>query len=96
VFLFLSNTKLPSQLSALEIKKNTIETAREQKWLKMLFEWQKQCVPSKGKYSEKLVARIYKGIPDKIRHRAWPKLLEVDLQVKIQSGVYEVRFFECS
>jgi hypothetical protein len=74
------------------VKKNTIEIAREQKWLKMLFEWPKLCVPSKNKYNEKLVARIYKGIPDKIRHRAWPKLLEVELQVKIQTGVYEVGF----
>ena len=54
-----------------------------------MFEWSKNYAPSKNKYSEKLVSRIYKGIPDKIRHRAWPKLLEVEAQVKAQSGVYE-------
>jgi hypothetical protein len=56
----------------------------------MLNEWPKHCVLSRNKYSEKLVSRVYKGIPDKIRHIAWPKLLDVDNQIKNQPRVYEV------
>ena len=67
---------------------------REQKWLKMLNEWPKHCVIGKDnredRYSEKLVSRIFKGIPNKIRHRAWPKLLNVEGQMKSQQGVYDV------
>ena len=74
-------------------KKNVVEFTREQKWLKMLDEWPKHCNLSRNRYSEKLVSRVFKGIPDKLRHRAWPKLLDVESQIKAQPGVYDVRYF---
>ena len=56
----------------------------------MFKEWQKHYVPYKFKISDKLVSRVYKGIPDSMRNLAWLKLLDVESQIKEQSGVYEV------
>jgi hypothetical protein len=56
----------------------------------MLVNWPKHFAPNKHKYSEKLVGRIFKGIPNSIRNAAWYKLLDVESQIKAQQGVYEV------
>ena len=56
----------------------------------MIKEWPKHYVPAKHKISDKLVSRVYKGIPDSMRNLAWYKLLDVESQIKAQSGVYEV------
>jgi len=72
------------------LKRNKIEKLREIKWRSMFKEWQKHYVPYKFKISDKLVSRVYKGIPDSMRNLAWLKLLDVESQIKEQSGVYEV------
>ena len=56
----------------------------------MLKDWPKHYESNKFKASEKLVSRVYKGIPDSMRNLAWYKLLDVESQIKAQSGVYEV------
>jgi len=43
------------------------------------------------KHNDKLVSRVFKGIPDSMRNQAWHKLLEIESQIKAQSGVYEVK-----
>ena len=57
----------------------------------MIKDWQKHYVPYKFKISEKLISRVYKGIPDSMRNLAWYKLLGVESQIMEQSGVYEVK-----
>jgi hypothetical protein len=56
----------------------------------MFKEWNKHYAPSKQKYSDKLVSRIFKGIPNSMRNSAWYKLLDVQSQIDAQKGVYEV------
>jgi hypothetical protein len=41
-----------------------------------------------------LVSRVFKGIPDSMRNQAWYKFLEIENQIKAQSGVYEVICFD--
>lgn len=36
-----------------------------------------------------LTRRIFKGIPNSLRHRVWYKLLDIDAQKRAQNGVYE-------
>jgi hypothetical protein len=55
----------------------------------MFKDWPKHFSSSKQKYSAKLIRRVYKGIPNSIRNLGWFKLLEVDTQIKAQTGVYE-------
>jgi hypothetical protein len=56
----------------------------------MFKEWNKHYAPSKQKYSDKLVTRIFKGIPNSMRNSAWYKLLDIQSQIDAQKGVYEV------
>lgn len=44
------------------------------------------------KHNDKLVSRVFKGIPDSMRNQAWHRLLEIETQIKAQTGVYEVKF----
>jgi len=59
-----------------------IERIREQKWLKMIQNWDK--VPS-----EKLKRRVYKGIPNSLRGKVWAKLLRVDQLTDDQKNKYK-------
>ncbi|CAF0798358.1 unnamed protein product [Brachionus calyciflorus] len=86
---FIHNSKLPPQLTETELKRNNIEKLREQKWRSMIKEWPKHYSSNKQKYSDKLVSRIFKGIPNSMRNAAWQKLLEIEVQIKAQAGVYE-------
>nr|KAG5703276.1 hypothetical protein BaRGS_025518 [Batillaria attramentaria] len=59
-----------------------VELDRTQKWVKMLKSWDKY-------YSgEKLVRRIYKGIPDRLRGEVWGRLLNLNKVKGEQEGVY--------
>jgi hypothetical protein len=40
-------------------------------------------------FKSKLQERVFKGIPNSIRSRAWYKLLDIDNQKRMQAGVYE-------
>lgn len=44
---------------------------------------------TQSKINDKLVNRVFKGIPNSMRPTAWYKLLDIDAQKKAQSGVYE-------
>ncbi len=44
---------------------------------------------SKAKHREKMINRIYKGVPDSVRGGLWQILLEIDIRKKEQEGVYE-------
>ncbi|KAG9345745.1 hypothetical protein JZ751_008889 [Albula glossodonta] len=69
-FGFLHEKELPSYDSVEEKQKHQ-EVERTTKWLKMLKSWDKY------KNSEKLVRRIYKGIPLQLRGEVWCLLLDI-------------------
>lgn len=60
-----------------------VERAREQKWLKMINNWDKVSL-------EKLKRRVYKGIPNSLRGKVWAKLLNVDQLTDDQKNKYKV------
>ncbi|XP_032129486.1 TBC1 domain family member 3F-like [Sapajus apella] len=64
-------TELPP-VSSREAKQMRQELRRKLKWTQMLGEWEKY------KNSEKLVHRVYKGIPMNIRGQVWSVLLNID------------------
>nr|XP_055112143.1 TBC1 domain family member 3G-like isoform X2 [Symphalangus syndactylus] len=72
-----SEMELPS-LTAREAKRIRRETRRNSKWLEMLGEWETY------KNSEKLVDRIYEGIPTNIRGPAWSVLLNIQ-EIKLKN-----------
>ncbi|XP_069765057.1 USP6 N-terminal-like protein [Narcine bancroftii] len=75
-FGFLHEKELPMP-DALEEKLKQIEIERTGKWLKMLKSWDKY------KNSEKMVRRIYKGIPLQLRGEVWSLLLEIQ-KIKLE------------
>lgn len=42
-----------------------------------------------AKYREKMINRIYKGVPDSVRGRLWYILLDIKELKETQEGVYE-------
>ncbi|XP_035499106.2 USP6 N-terminal-like protein isoform X1 [Scophthalmus maximus] len=81
-FGFLHEEELPTP-SALEEKQKQQEIERVEKWLKMVKNWDKY------RNSEKLVKRVYKGIPLQLRGQAWALLLDVEKVKKENQGKYE-------
>ncbi|XP_059190647.1 USP6 N-terminal-like protein [Centropristis striata] len=81
-FGFLHEEELPTP-SALEEKQKHQEIERVEKWLKMVKKWDKY------KNSEKLVKRVYKGIPLQLRGQAWALLLDIEKVKKDNDGKYE-------
>uniref|UniRef100_A0A9J7YN14 USP6 N-terminal-like protein n=1 Tax=Cyprinus carpio carpio TaxID=630221 RepID=A0A9J7YN14_CYPCA len=69
-FGFLHEEELPTPTAA-EEKYKLQEVEREEKWVKMVKSWDKYCT------SEKMMKRVYKGIPLKLRGQAWALLLDV-------------------
>ncbi|XP_050542270.1 USP6 N-terminal-like protein [Daktulosphaira vitifoliae] len=59
-----------------------IERTREQKWLKMISNWESIS-------PEKLKRRVYKGIPNALRGKVWAKLLCVDQLSNDQKNKYK-------
>ena len=41
-----------------------------------------------AKYREKMITRIYKGVPDMVRGQLWYILLDIEKIKEVQSGVY--------
>uniref|UniRef100_A0A3Q3WZ26 Rab-GAP TBC domain-containing protein n=1 Tax=Mola mola TaxID=94237 RepID=A0A3Q3WZ26_MOLML len=70
-FGFLHDEELPTP-SALEGKQKQQEIERVEKWLKMVKKWDKY------RNNEKLVKRVYKGIPLQLRGQAWALLLDIE------------------
>ncbi|XP_076027510.1 uncharacterized protein LOC143016858 [Genypterus blacodes] len=81
-FGFLHEKELPTP-SAIEEKQKHQEIERIEKWVKMVKKWDKY------KNSEKLVKRVYKGIPLKLRGQAWALLLDIEKVKKDNAGKYE-------
>ncbi|XP_070709836.1 USP6 N-terminal-like protein isoform X2 [Pempheris klunzingeri] len=81
-FGFVHKNELPSYDSVEEKQKHT-EVERTTKWLKMLKSWDKY------KNSEKLVRRIYKGIPLQLRGEVWCLLLDVPKIKEEKKDFYE-------
>ncbi|KAL1247818.1 hypothetical protein QQF64_023194 [Cirrhinus molitorella] len=81
-FGFLHEEELPTPTAA-EEKYKLQEVEREEKWVKMVKKWDKY------HHSEKMVKRVYKGIPLKLRGQAWALLLEVEKVKEANYRKYE-------
>ncbi|KAF4079589.1 hypothetical protein AMELA_G00179790 [Ameiurus melas] len=81
-FGFLHENELPA-FNAMEEKQKQLELERTEKWLKMMKSW------NKYKNSEKLVRRIYKGIPLQLRGQVWCLLLDVPKIKEEKKDFYE-------
>ncbi|KAF7687975.1 USP6 N-terminal-like protein [Silurus meridionalis] len=81
-FGFLHEEELPIP-TLVEEKQKQLEVDRVQKWLKMVRKWEKY------KNSERMVKRVYKGIPLQLRGQAWSLLLDVEEVKKENEGKYE-------
>uniref|UniRef100_A0A8C2BWS6 Si:ch211-288d18.1 n=1 Tax=Cyprinus carpio TaxID=7962 RepID=A0A8C2BWS6_CYPCA len=81
-FGFLHEEELPTP-SALEEKQKQVEIERVQKWVKMLKNW------SKYRNSDRMIKRVYKGIPLQLRGQAWVLLLDVEKVKSDNAGKYE-------
>ncbi|XP_053185974.1 USP6 N-terminal-like protein [Scomber japonicus] len=60
-----------------------LEVERAEKWLKMVKKWEKY------KNSDRMVKRVYKGIPLQLRGRAWALMLDVERAKNENEGKYE-------
>ncbi|XP_038667773.1 USP6 N-terminal-like protein isoform X2 [Scyliorhinus canicula] len=81
-FGFLHAEELPMP-DAVEERLKQIEIERRGKWLKMLKSWDKY------KNSEKVVRRIYKGIPLQLRGEVWSLLLEIQKIKSEKKDLYD-------
>ncbi|XP_076466925.1 USP6 N-terminal-like protein [Babylonia areolata] len=79
---FIHDQPLPVETDAVEAKQKAQELERTQKWVKMTKNWNKYFP------GEKLVRRVYKGIPDRLRGEVWLRLLDVARVKEEQKGVY--------
>ncbi|XP_043915524.1 uncharacterized protein LOC122791697 [Protopterus annectens] len=82
-FGFLHEKELPATLSAVEEKQKQIEVERVSKWLKMMKKWDSY------KNSEKMMRRVYKGIPQQVRGQIWSLLLDIENLKNTNDGKYE-------
>ncbi|XP_047452411.1 USP6 N-terminal-like protein [Mugil cephalus] len=81
-FGFLHEEELPTP-SAVEEKQKQQEIERVEKWLKMVKNWDKY------RNSDKLMKRVYKGIPLQLRGQAWALLLDIEKVKGENEGKYE-------
>ncbi|XP_056014079.1 USP6 N-terminal-like protein isoform X4 [Ostrea edulis] len=79
---FIHDHRLPEGRDAAEKKAIEIEREREKKWMKMINKWE-QYYPG-----EKIVRRIYKGIPASLRGLVWARILSIHKTREEQNGVY--------
>ncbi|XP_073319861.1 USP6 N-terminal-like protein isoform X2 [Pagrus major] len=81
-FGFMHEDELPAP-TAHEEKRKQLEIERAEKWLKMVKKWDKY------KNSDRMVKRVYKGIPLQLKGRAWALMLDVERSKKENEGKYE-------
>ncbi|XP_038130247.1 USP6 N-terminal-like protein [Cyprinodon tularosa] len=81
-FGFMHENELPAP-TVQEEKWKQLEIERAEKWLKMVNKWDKY------KNSDKMVKRVYKGIPLQLRGRAWTLMLDVERTKRENEGKYE-------
>uniref|UniRef100_A0A4Y0BQ29 Rab-GAP TBC domain-containing protein n=1 Tax=Anopheles funestus TaxID=62324 RepID=A0A4Y0BQ29_ANOFN len=79
----------PKQSKETEQIQHKIEMERVKKWVKMHKNW------SSTATKENLRRRVMKGIPDRMRSAIWRKLLDLDLHIAKNLGVYE-RMLQCA
>ncbi|XP_037102738.1 USP6 N-terminal-like protein [Syngnathus acus] len=79
---FMHDDELPAP-TAHEEKLKQLAVVRAEKWLKMVKKWDKY------KNSDRMVKRVYKGIPVQLRGRVWCLLLDVEDIKKLNEGKYE-------
>lgn len=79
---FIHDQHLPSVPDAVEAKQNAVELERTKKWVKMTKNWDKYYP------GEKMVRRVYKGIPDSLRGEVWGRILNLNKIKNEQEGVY--------
>ncbi|TRY74082.1 hypothetical protein TCAL_01582 [Tigriopus californicus] len=86
---FIHDQRLPDRgRSEKEQKQLKLERERSLKWVHMLNDEHK-FFGIKAKHREKMINRIYKGIPDSVRGRVWCIILEIEKYKKEQKGVYQ-------
>ncbi|KAF1393290.1 hypothetical protein PFLUV_G00037040 [Perca fluviatilis] len=81
-FGFMHEDELPA-VTAHEEKRKQLEIERAEKWLKMVKKWDKY------KNSDRMVKRVYKGLPLQLRGRAWALMLDVERAKNDNQGKYE-------
>jgi len=69
--------------------------ARSLKWAEMIKE-ETKFFGVGAKHREKMINRVYKGVPDSVRGKVWYILLDVDRIKKEQRGTYNVRLERCT
>ncbi|KAI4830942.1 hypothetical protein KUCAC02_002543 [Chaenocephalus aceratus] len=80
-FGFMHEDELPAPTAHEEKRKQLeIERVEKEKWLKMVKKWDKY------KNSDRMVKRVYKGVPLQLRGRAWALMLDVERQKKRTRG----------
>ena len=91
VFFSFSDQRLPDRgRSERESRQIKQEVARSLKWAEMIKEERKYFGPG-AKHREKMINRVYKGVPDSVRGRVWYLLLDIERIKKEQTGTYLVR-----
>ncbi|XP_067850081.1 uncharacterized protein [Heptranchias perlo] len=81
-FGFLHEHELPTP-TVLEEKQKHLEIERIPKWVKMVKKWDKY------RNSDKMIRRIYKGIPLQLRGQIWSLLLDLEKLKSENEGKYE-------
>ncbi|XP_051884829.1 USP6 N-terminal-like protein [Pristis pectinata] len=81
-FGFLHEYELPTP-TALEEKQKHLEIERIPKWVKMIKKWDKY------RNSDKMIRRVYKGIPLQLRGQIWSLLLDLEKLKSENEGKYE-------
>jgi len=87
---FIHDKRLPDTKDRTDREKKQIqlEVSRSGKWAEMFSE-EKKYFPEKAKNREKMINRVFKGVPDSVRGKLWNILLDLET-VKIQhKGTYE-------
>ncbi len=88
--LYCSDQRLPDRgRGEREERQLKQERLRSQKWAEMLRD-SKKYFGYGAKHRDKMVSRVYKGIPDSVRGGAWHILLDIDRIKKEQPGKYKV------
>ena len=80
IFFYFSDNRLPdvSKRDEREKKQIDIERERATKWANMMNRDKiRKFFEPQAKYREKMITRIYKGVPDMVRGQLWYILLDI-------------------
>jgi len=91
-FGFIHDQRLPATLGRTEKEKKQLEKemSRVDKWVVMVDDKNKaKWFPFGSKHHEKMVDRVWKGVPERMRGHLWKNLLDLDRIKKEQEGKYE-------